>query len=120
MDIVAPTQAEDLQQLNEEQIKALLRAKGQKLGLLLAGSNIPNEVKEAIVTILPELSLQQIDDLLNLFETRYLLAKTGAAEAEKAFAEKLFSILEESEKKQEALATATLAKLDVLGKQLPE
>lgn len=120
MDIIAPTPQQDIEQMNEEDIKNLLRAKGQKLGLLLAGSNLPDDVKEAIVTIVPELSLQQIDDLLNALEGQYLLQKSGGATAQEEFQKKLAVLLLASEEKQEANAQDTLAKLDALGKQIPE
>lgn len=120
MDIVAPTQQEDIEQMTGEDIKNILRAKGQKLGLLLAGSNLPDDVKEAIATVLPELSLAQIDALLQTLETQYLLQKSGAAEAQATFEKKLIDVLTTADTAQEKLANDTLAKLDELGKSIPE
>ncbi len=119
MDIIAPTQQQDIEQMTEDDIKKILRAKGQKLGLFLASSNLPDDVKEAIVTLLPELSLQQIDDLLNALETQYLLQKTGAQQAQEEFQKKLALILIAAEQKQEATARGAFAQLDALEKTIP-
>ncbi|MCI0542320.1 hypothetical protein L0Y69_01005 [bacterium] len=65
-------QAEDFSALSIEDVKEALELRGTKLGLLLAASNFPDEVKSDIITILPELSLDQIDELQDTLEASYL------------------------------------------------
>ena len=48
----------------EDELKAL----GERLALLLAAAPFPEDVKEAWATLIPEMSLQQIDRLVNIIE----------------------------------------------------
>ncbi len=48
----------------EEEIKAL----GERLALLLAAAPLPDDVKEAWATLIPEMSIEQIDRLVGIIE----------------------------------------------------
>ncbi len=53
------------------ELKKELELFGRKLAVLLHDSNLPDEVKEAIIDLLPDLSLEQIDRLFLILETAY-------------------------------------------------
>lgn len=63
---------EDFSGVMEDDITNGYRLRGQKLGVLLAASNFPDDAKEAFTNILPELSLDQIDKFLEMLESKYL------------------------------------------------
>jgi len=71
------SEVEDFSELSEDDIEGGYRLRGQKLGVLLAASNFPDDVKEAILNILPDLSLDQADEFLEMLESKYLDEATG-------------------------------------------
>lgn len=60
-----------------DQIKEEAQKKGEKLGFLIASLNLPNEARESLLTVLPEMSVEQIDRLVSILEAAYLNQKTG-------------------------------------------
>ena len=48
----------------EDQLKNI----GERLALLLASANVPDEVKEAWAALIPDMSLEQIDRLAKALE----------------------------------------------------
>ncbi|MFA5061979.1 MAG: hypothetical protein WC526_02450 [Patescibacteria group bacterium] len=60
-----------------DQIKEEAQKKGEKLGFLIASLNLPNEARESLLTVLPEMSEEQIDRLMVILEAAYLNQKTG-------------------------------------------
>jgi len=78
-----------------------LEAQAKKLGVLLVESDIPHEIKEAWLNLLPDMSLEQIDKLLHVLETKFLNDNTG--EIDKEFYEKLKVIISEHKEKQDLL-----------------
>ncbi len=65
-------QKDDDLQLSDQDISQIMDLRAKKLGVLLATSTMPDEVKEAWVALLPELSLSQLDRLTNILEAEYL------------------------------------------------
>ena len=53
-----------------------------KLGVLLAASPMPEDVKNAWIALLPEMTLEQIARLSDILEARYLDAKTEMIDVE--------------------------------------
>lgn len=72
VDFEKEVQAEDFSALSEEDVREALELRGAKLGVLLHASNFPDDVKSDIIAILPELSLDQIDELQDTLEAAYL------------------------------------------------
>lgn len=62
----------DLQNLKDEAQK-----KGERLGFLIAGLNLSDEVKESLISILPQMTPEQLDRLISILESTYLNAKTA-------------------------------------------
>lgn len=98
------------QQDPEKQAKKL----GERLGFLLASSTLPDEVKEAIIVMLPELEPEQIDALMHMLEQNI----AGSAEVEaKEFIENLKRAEEAfnlEAKASEEKALAELAEIEQL------
>lgn len=66
------------QNTNEEDLKKQAQARGQKLGFLINALNVPQEQKQAWLTLLPEMSLEQIERLADILENQYLQQQTKA------------------------------------------
>lgn len=64
-----------LEELSREQILDLAGASGRKLGVLLATSDLTDEVEESIIDILKFATPAQIDALTKMLEQGYLEAK---------------------------------------------
>lgn len=62
--------------LNGKQIIENLEIQAKKLAVLLHNSNMPDDVKESWLAMLPEMSLKQMDRLLNILEAKYLDEQT--------------------------------------------
>ncbi len=56
--------------LNNDQKAAV--EKGKRIGFLIAALNLPDEEKEQILKLLPEMSTSQLGVLLSAMETNYL------------------------------------------------
>lgn len=65
------------QNLEEKEIVENLELSAKKLALLLHHSNMPDEIKESWISLLPSMSLSQIDRFLNILEAKYLDEQTG-------------------------------------------
>lgn len=50
--------------------------KGQKLGFLIASLDVSAEQREALLSLLPEMTEIQLEDLTNVLEANYLQAAT--------------------------------------------
>ena len=81
----------------EQKISISLIAQAQKLGLLLANSTMPQDIKESWLAILPKMSLEQIQMFLNILEAKYLDSQTK--DIDKKFKKKLLKKLAVSQKK---------------------
>jgi transcriptional regulator of heat shock response len=83
----------------EKEILANLEIQAQKLVFLLVNSKLPKEVKEAWVTLLPAMSLKQMDRLRNILEARFLNIQTSNIDEE--YNQKLEKLKRKFHQKQE-------------------
>ncbi|MBT6253739.1 hypothetical protein HOI83_00685 [Candidatus Uhrbacteria bacterium] len=67
-------------QSEQEKIEQDAKALGKRLALLMAASTLEDEVKNAYMTLLPEMDMEQIDQLMQMLEKNV----AGAAEIEAA------------------------------------
>lgn len=61
----------------EEQLSEIVDFRARKLGVFLLGSSLPDDVKEAWITLLPEMTLEQVDRLTDILEAEYLSNATA-------------------------------------------
>ncbi|OGY91254.1 MAG: hypothetical protein A3H70_05185 [Candidatus Komeilibacteria bacterium RIFCSPLOWO2_02_FULL_48_11] len=101
-----------IQTPTENDLKALAAKQGQKLGFLIAALNVSDEVKEAFFDLLPHLSLEQLERLTNILESKYLSQQTSGPD-EKLKAE-LEAIKSNSDAQEDAADKEALADLKQL------
>lgn len=92
-----------------------IRLNARKLAALLENSTLPEEIKEAWVTLLPMLSARQIDMFLRTLEARYLDEQTR--EIDTRYREKLQALVktfEEEKRQEDAKMVEQLKKVDSL------
>ena len=70
----------------------------KKLAILLYQSTMPDEVKEAWVELLPQMSLEQIERLLNIVEAKYI--DEQSRDIDKEYREKLEAVVMSFDKKR--------------------
>lgn len=71
-------QAQDAEKILIENI----RLQAVKLAALFRDSNMPDDIKEAWVAVLPKMTPGQIDRLTNVLEAKYLDEQTGFIDEE--------------------------------------
>lgn len=102
--------------LIDPKIKELVEKKGQKLAFLISEFKIDEETRQAFLDILPSLSLEQIDKLIDILEVKYLDAATRSED--KKFEEELSKIKSDHIKKQEDIDKESIKQLEELEKLL--
>lgn len=70
--------------LSVEEVKSLAEAKGKKLGFLIASLKIDETTREALLDLLPTMTLEQLDKFTDLLEASFLHGATGAIDKELA------------------------------------
>jgi len=75
-----------------------LTIQAKKLAIILDNANISQDVKDALAAILPQMTLEQIDRLLNIMEAKYLDEQTG--EIDEKYKKELERLVEEFKKAQ--------------------
>jgi hypothetical protein len=100
------TQNSDLSQKDEQiklpqELQVELQSLGNKLGFLISSSTIPEDAKLELIALLPKMSLEQLDRLLNIFEAKFLNDQTQ--EIDKVFQEKIKKISQEHKDQEEKL-----------------
>lgn len=88
-------QEKDLAEFTEEEISQFIDFRARKLSVLLAASSMPQEVKESWVTLLPDMTLAQLDTLAEILEAEYLLNAT--AEIDDYFNQRFDAYVKEAE-----------------------
>lgn len=68
-------------QLTEEE-KTILKFNADKLLVLLSASDLSNEVKDSLIAMVPEMTFEQIDELIASFELAYLDQQTSNIDEE--------------------------------------
>lgn len=94
----------------EEEAKAL----GRKIVLLLKSSDLPENVQLGIIELIPEMSMEQIDELVSLLSQN--VARQGQADEE--LKSKLTAIKDKYETKKSQLADTVSKDLDDLEKEI--
>jgi hypothetical protein len=98
----------------EGNIEEEARALGKKLVLLLRSSDLPEEVQISVIQLLPEMTLEQIDELVNALTEN--VARGGAMN--KDLEDKLGVVKEKYDTKREKLADSVMKDLDDLEKEI--
>lgn len=86
----------------------------KKLAVLLYASNMPDEVKQSWLCLLPKMTLEQIDRLINTLEAKFLDEMTK--EMDEKHKTKLKKVFQKYDKLQEKNDQATIKKLIELRK----
>jgi hypothetical protein len=102
----------------DDELQSLAIQKGKKLGLLISELKIDDETRQAFLDLLPSLTLEQIEKLIDTLEVKYLDAATRSED--KKFEEELIKIKEEYTKKQEEIDKETIKQLEELEKVLDQ
>ena len=85
-------------QENDEELAANLEFAARKLATLIHHSTMPEDVKDAWISVLPEMSFEQIEKLLSILEAKYLDEKTKHIDAE--YKEKIEKLVSEFDQKK--------------------
>lgn len=106
----------EIDELSREQILDLADAEGKKLGFLLATSDLTDEVKQSILEIIQNATLEQIALLTDAFEQGYIASNNKALD--EWFANRLKVIKFEANNEQEAADDKTIRAIDELEQKL--
>ena len=98
--------------LTKKQITELFKSQGQKLGLLIAGSTLPEEVKLELVDLTSKMSLKQLERLLNIFEAKYADERTR--EIDEKYKKKLEEAVDKYKNKQKEIDENFLKQVEVI------
>ena len=96
-------------ELSQEQITVeVLEFSAKKLAFLLYASTMPEDIKEAWINVLPEMTLEQIDKFIEILEAKYLNEQTK--DIDEKFLKKIENVfgkwnknVKECEKKEKSL-----------------
>ena len=108
---------------SHDEIQKTLSAKLKRVYVLLEASAMPDDVKVSWKSLLPEMTIAQVDRLIALIDqelTETLSAMKKDGKPEKEFLAELVKIKRNDVRKREILHKKTLEKLDTLGKELAE
>ena len=81
--------------------KEELRSLGGKLSLLIKSSTLEEDVKEELFQILPQMSLDQLEKLTDIFEAKFLDEKTK--EIDEEYKRKIEEVYKNYNSKQEEI-----------------
>ena len=99
-----------------EEITGTAKAYGSRLGFLIAALTVEDEVKESLLSLLPEMTPEQIERLSDILESAYLGEQTVSADSE--LRAELERIKIEYISNKAELEDKTIAKLEVLSGKL--
>lgn len=113
----APNQPTD-QPTDEELTQMLTDAEndGRRLGVLIASLDVTDEVKQAILDILPSFTPEQLQRFLAILEVQYANQKTGKIDEE--FAKELQNIKTEHDAQVASATTTAQKELEKLEKEI--
>jgi len=97
-------------------LKTSLAFQGRKLGVFIVALDASDEVKDAWLALLPHMALDDLERILDIFETHYAHQKT--AYIDEAFKESIEEIKQEYDEKEQALEKATVRKIEALTRSL--
>lgn len=104
------------QTITNEDIEIVVEALGKKLGLLISASTMTDEMKQALLDILPAMTPEQIDNLINILEAKYLDEQTGGLNDK--LAKDLDKIMNDSNTALDKIDGELLVKLKRLNKSI--
>ncbi|MBT4277615.1 hypothetical protein HOD96_02605 [Candidatus Falkowbacteria bacterium] len=102
--------------LTKKGILTTLEANAKKLAILLYDSNIPEDVKDSWIAMLPEMSLEQIDKLLEALEENFLDEQTKDINI--IYLEEMNQMFDEFEKERKKVDNKFLRKVKNFKKKL--
>lgn len=108
---------------SHDEIKKILETKLKRIYLLLEASAMPDDVKTSWKSLLPEMTIAQVDRLIALLDaelTETLSAMKEHGQPEKELLSAFEKIKKDEEKQRDALHKKTLGKLNDLSKKLSE
>jgi len=102
--------------ISPEEFKKSFEFLGRKLGFFISALNASEEIKNSWLAILPQMSIEQIERLVNVFEEKYLQQETQYIDEE--FKKVLAEIEKEKEKKLNKIDEETIEKIQDLAKKI--
>ncbi|MBI4257048.1 hypothetical protein HY626_03270 [Candidatus Uhrbacteria bacterium] len=94
---------------SQEEFEKEAKAVGERLALLLVAANLPEDVKAGFASMIPEMSPEQIDRLINVLEAN---VSDTAATQEAEFGKAVQDAQATYESKRQAAQQQTMAELD--------
>ena len=98
--------------LTADEVKGAMQAYGQRLGYFIAALDVADDVKEALLALLPEMTPEQLERLSDLLQGAFLAEQTSALDSE--FEAELKRIKQEHSTARARLTVETLAKVESL------
>ncbi len=102
--------------LTKEKIKEQATKRGQKLGVLISSLDISDEEREAWLSVIEKMSLEQIDRLVDILESKYVHQKTS--NLDKKFKEEMEKIQKEYEGNIEEADQKAIDEIKKLSKKI--
>ncbi|HMB17641.1 MAG TPA: hypothetical protein VKO61_01890 [Candidatus Paceibacterota bacterium] len=102
--------------LTKEEVKDQATKHGQKLGILISALDISDEEREAWLSIIDKMSLEQIDRLIDILESKYVHQKTS--NLDKKLKEEMEKIQKEYEEKIDEVDQKAIDKIKKLSKKI--
>lgn len=100
----------------QDELTEAATAQGRKLGFFIAALNTSDEIKQAWLDLLPNLSLPQLERLSNIMESKYLAEQTRSIDED--FKTELEKIKSDFGGQDEANDKKVLAQIEDLERQL--
>ncbi|MFA6391617.1 MAG: hypothetical protein WCW66_02570 [Patescibacteria group bacterium] len=99
-----------------ENLEEEARALGKKIVLLLQSSDLPEDVQISIIQLIPDMTLEQIDELVSLLTEN--VARGG--DIDKELAMKLSEVKEKYDSKRDDLSGSIMKDLDNIEKEIDQ
>lgn len=98
--------------LTEEQLTEFFKGQGEKLGFLIAGSTLPEEIKLELISLTSKMSFEQLEKLLNIFEVKYADERTR--DIDEKYKKKLKEAVDKYKNKREEIDRNFLEQVEVI------
>jgi transcriptional regulator of heat shock response len=102
--------------INKEDLKNLAIDYGKELGILISSLDITPDEKMAFLSLLPKMSMEQIDRLVGILEAKYINSETQ--EIDKKFKEDIEKIKEKYDKQIDKVDKESIKKIKELSKKI--
>jgi hypothetical protein len=104
--------------ISTEEFEETFKFLGRKLGFFISSLSAPEEIKNSWLSILPQMSIEQMERLANIFEEKYAQQETQYIDNE--FKKILAEIEIEKDEKLNKIDEETLKKLNDLAKKIAD